>query len=64
MTTVVLLARPPHGSNGVPVRFTYEPALFTTLVLSVVAFGVALMLGGRGDDIRVRRGTSAGQLVH
>jgi hypothetical protein len=64
MTTVVLLARPPHGSNGVPVRFTYEPALFATLALSVLAFAAALALGGRGDDIRVRRGTSAGQLVH
>jgi hypothetical protein len=64
MTTAVLLARPPHGSHGVPVRFTFEPALFATLALSLAAFGIALVLGGRGDDIRVRRGTSAGQLVH
>jgi hypothetical protein len=64
MTTVVLLTRPPHGSYGVPLRFTFEPALFATLALSLAAFVVALVLGGRGDDIRVRRGTSAGQLVH
>jgi len=64
LTTVVLLTRPPHGAHGVPVRFTFEPALYATLALSLVACGVALTLGGRGDDIRVRRGTSAGQLVH
>jgi len=64
MTTVVLLARPPHGSNGVPVRFTFEAGLYCTLALSLAAVAAALVLGGRGDDIRVRRGTSAGQLVH
>jgi hypothetical protein len=64
MTTIVLLTRPPHGTHGVPVRFTYEAGLYSTLALSLAAFGAALVLGGRGDDIRVRRGTSAGQLVH
>jgi hypothetical protein len=64
MTALVLLARPPHGSHHVPVRFTFEPALFATLAVSLAAFATALVLGGRGDDIRVRRGTSAGQLVH
>jgi hypothetical protein len=64
MTTLVLLTRPPHGSNGVPVRFTYELGLYATLALSLAAVAGALFLGGRGDDIRVRRGTSAGQLVH
>ena len=64
MTTLVLLTRPPHGSHGVPVHFTYQPGLYSTLALSVAALFAALALGGRGDDIRVRRGTSAGQLVH
>jgi hypothetical protein len=63
-TVAVLLARPPHGTRGVPVHFTFGPALYATLGLSVLALGVAVLLGGRADDIRVRRGSSAGQLVH
>jgi hypothetical protein len=63
-TVAVLLARPPHGAHGVPVRFTFAPALYGTLALSAVALGVSLFFGGRLDDIRVRRGSSAGQLVH
>jgi hypothetical protein len=63
-TVAVLLARPPHGAHGVPVHFTFGPALFATLGLSIVALGAAILLGGRADDIRVRRGSSAGQLVH
>ncbi len=63
-TAGILLARPPHGAHGVPVRFTFAPALYATLALSVLALGVAAFLGGRLDDIRLRRGSSAGQLVH
>jgi hypothetical protein len=64
MTALVLISRPPHGSSGVPVHFTFELGLYATLALSLAAFASAFVLGGRGDDIRVRRGTSAGQLVH
>ena len=63
-TVAVLLARPPHGAHGVPVHFTFGPALYATLGLSIVALGAAILLGGRADDIRVRNGSSAGQLVH
>jgi hypothetical protein len=64
ITVAVLLARPPHGGHGVPLRFTFAPALYATLGLSVVAFIVAALFGGRSDDIRLRRGSSAGHLVH
>jgi hypothetical protein len=64
MTTALLLARPPHGGHGVPVRFAFAWGLYATLAFSAVAVGVALFFGGRVDDIRVKRGTSAGQLVH
>jgi hypothetical protein len=64
MTVVVLVARPPHASHGVPLRFTFAPALYATLGLSLLAVGIAAIFGGRIDDIRVRRGSSAGQLVH
>jgi hypothetical protein len=63
-TVAVLLARPPHGVHHVPLRFSFSPALYATLALSLVAVGVAAFLGGRADDIRVRRGSSEGQLVH
>ena len=63
-TAALLLARPPHGSHGVPVHFTWEIGIFATLVLSLAAVGVSLFLGGRVDDIHVRRGSSAGQVVH
>jgi hypothetical protein len=63
-TVAVLLARPPHGGHGVPLRFTFAPALYATLGLSVVGLVVAVLFGGRADDIRVRRGSSAGHLVH
>jgi hypothetical protein len=64
VTAGLLLARPPHGAYGVPLRFTWEWGLFATLALSLVALAFALFFGGRLDDIALRRGTSAGQVVH
>jgi hypothetical protein len=64
LTVAILLARPPHGAYGVPLRFTWEPGLFLTLALSLGALPFALFFGGRVDDMKVRRGTSAGQVVH
>jgi hypothetical protein len=63
-TAVLLLARPPHGAHGVPLRFTFAWGLYATLAASVVALTVALFFGGRVDDIRVKRGSSTGQVVH
>jgi hypothetical protein len=60
----LLLARPPHGAHGVPLRFTFAWGLYTTLAVSAVAVAVALVFGGRIDDIRVKHGSSAGQMVH
>jgi hypothetical protein len=63
ITTLVLLVRRPK-SRLIPIEFTYEWPFWTTLALSLVAVALAIRLGGRLDDIRVRRGTSAGQDVH
>ncbi len=63
-TAALLLARPPHGAHGVPLHFTWGWGVFATLALSVLAVGFSLFFGGRLDDIRVPRGTSAGQVVH
>ncbi len=64
ITAAMLLLRPPHGVHGVPLRFTWEVGIFATLALSAAAVGFGLFFGGRVDDIKVRRGTSAGQMVH
>ena len=64
LTAAILLARPPHGSHGVPLQFTWAWGIDATVVLSVIAVGFALFFGGRVDVIPVRRGTSAGQVVH
>lgn len=63
-TAALLLLRPPHGARGVPIRFDFAWGLYATLAVSAMAVAVALFFGGRVDDIRVRRGTSAGQVVH
>ena len=64
LTAVLLLARPPHGMHGVPLRFTFAWGLHATWAASALAVGFALFFGGRLDDIRVKRGSSAGQVVH
>jgi hypothetical protein len=64
VTAGILLARPPHGSHGVPLHFSFEWGLYATLALSAAALGSALFFGGRVDDIAVRRGSSAGQVMH
>lgn len=59
----ILFARPPRGGI-VPVRYTWEWPMYAVLALSFVAVAVAVRLGGPIDDIRVRKGTSKGQVVH
>ncbi|HXN33548.1 MAG TPA: hypothetical protein VN894_16880 [Polyangiaceae bacterium] len=63
-TAALLLARPPHGSHSIPLRFTFAWGIYATLAVSALAVVVAFFFGGRIDDIRVKRGTSAGQVVH
>ena len=64
VTAALLLGRPPHGTHGVPLHFTFAWGLYATLALSLACVAVGLFFGGRTDDIRVRRGTSAGHVVH
>jgi hypothetical protein len=63
-TAVLLLTHPPHGAHGVPLHFTFAWGLYATLAVSAFSLPNALFFGGRVDDIRVERGTSAGQVVH
>jgi hypothetical protein len=59
----VLLARPPRSAL-IPVRYTWDWPFWAMLVVSVVAVGFAIRLGGRVDEIAVARGSSKGQPVH
>ncbi len=63
VTTLVLLLRPPK-SRLLPLQFTFEWPLYVTFALSVVAVALAVRLGGRLDDIKVRRGSSLGEDLH
>jgi len=70
LTVVIFLAKPPH-STLVPIRLDYAPAIWATLVVSLIATIVSIRLGGRMDDIPVprvgRRGVSrasVGETLH
>jgi hypothetical protein len=65
LTAALILLRSHPGAHGlVSFHFTWEPGIYLTLALSLVAVGFGFFFGGRVDDIKVRRGTSAGQMVH
>lgn len=64
VTAAILLLRPPRGAHHVPLRFTWEWPMWAILAVSALAFVFALRLGGRADDIRVKRGTSEGHTLH
>lgn len=63
VAVTILLAKPPHGGI-IPVRYTWEWAIYAMLLLSIAAVFVSVRLGGRIDDIKVARGTSKGEVVH
>lgn len=54
----------PQQSGRIPVRYTYGWPFWVTLALSLIGAFFAVRLGGRLDDIPVRRGSSVGQHVH
>jgi hypothetical protein len=70
LTALLLLARPPHASHGVPLRFTFGVGLYATMVLSALSVGVSLTFGGRGraganpDKVEMPRGSSEDSVLH
>ncbi len=64
VTAALLLAHTPHARYGIPLRFSFDIGLFATIAFSLLAVAIGLFFGGKVDDIAVRRGTSAGQVVH
>jgi hypothetical protein len=59
----ILLAKPPRGGM-IPVRYTWDWPMWATLVVSLLAIGLSIRLGGSARDIRVRQGSSKGQVLH
>lgn len=67
--TLVLLMNPPSSAEArgvtVHLRYTWDPAIYATLVLGLVTAAVgALRFGGRPDDIKVTKGSSASHTLH
>jgi len=64
LVTTVVLALTPPGGGLVPVRFTYSPGFYATLVLALVALPFAFRFGGRIDDLPLMKGKSEGETLH
>jgi len=62
---LILYLRPPHGVHYKP-HFTFTPAFWATAIVSVIATIASLRLGGKVEDITVRRGGGSkyGQALH
>lgn len=63
VTTLILFFLPPKRGL-VPLHFAYDPAFWATMALSLAAFVVAVRLGGKVEDIKVKRGSSAGHTLN
>lgn len=64
MTAAILVLNPPHGSRLVPLHFHFDWGPFVTWALSLAALVVSVRFGGRIDDIRLLRGSSAGETLN
>jgi hypothetical protein len=63
VTVAVFMLRVPHPSR-VPLRFEWGWAMYATLFVSILAGLVSLRLGGRIDDMTVKRGGSHGETLN
>lgn len=50
--------------KGVPFEYHWGIGFWATFALSALATAIAFRFGGRLDDVRVTRGSSAGEVVH
>jgi hypothetical protein len=50
--------------NGVPFELQWMPGIYVTIALSAVATLFAFRFGGRLDDVTMRKGSSAGNVLH
>ena len=62
---LVLYLRPPHGVHYKP-HFTFTPAFWVTMLVSLAATVVSLRFGGKLEEIAVRRGAApaGGRTLH
>lgn len=64
LTAAILLLRPPTGGARVPLALTYQWPIFAAVFVGILGIFTGTRLGGRADDIKVKRGNSAGQTLH
>lgn len=64
LTAAILIFHAPVGGPRIPLRFVYQWPIYGTLVAGALAVLASFAFGGRVDDIKVQRGTSAGQTLH
>jgi hypothetical protein len=64
LTAAILLLRPPQGGPRIPLEFTYQWPLFAAVFVGVLGIFTATRLGGRADDIKVKRGNATGHTLH
>lgn len=64
LTAAILIFHAPVGGPRIPLRFAYQWPIYATAVTGALAVLASFFFGGRVDDIKVRRGTSAGQTLH
>jgi hypothetical protein len=60
VTTSILFLRPPHGRH-IPLRFQWGWGLVAFWAIGLVATALAVRVGGRIDDIQVKRGAVVGR---
>jgi hypothetical protein len=64
VAVTILMAFPPRSMAGIKVHFAFGWPVWGTLILSAIGIALSTRLGGRVDDIRVRRGSAHGQTLH
>lgn len=63
VSCAILYMFPPHSPHYKP-HFTFEPAFWLTALVSCVAIGLSLKLGGSVEDITLTRGRVTGEALH
>jgi|SRR5579883_1648103 len=64
LTAAIFLLRPPHATGKVPLEYSFQWGIFAMVLVGMFGVFTAFKFGGRADDIKMKKGTSAGQTLH